>query len=911
MALVVNDRVKETSTTTGTGTLTLDGAVTGFETFSSAIGNTNTTYYAIELPNTAEFEVGLGTVSAGQLARTTVISSSNSDALVNFSAGTKNVFCTLPASKAVIEDASNNVTLPADLTVDTNTLHVDSSNNRVGINDSTPSQALDVSGRSRSTRFVSSTGGAAADAAFYLNDTNGLGIFSPATNTFSISTSASERLRIDSSGNVGIGTSSPGALLDVTTPDTASLVDALNLDNPNAAGNGVAISFFQNNNRKAKIKSYYNATTQWNIGFDTEDTTDALTIIDNGNIGIGTTSPSTLLHLSSSDPQITITDTDGTGSQVIKAVGNNLELVSANQTVLNSASTIFLDSNNGRVAYNVGATEYMRVSKSTDSAVIKSSISDGDLIFKGNDGGSEINALHFDMSDSGFAEFNSKIRVEADTSANAILVKGRSADDIGTIKFTANDGSGNQAELSARSSVFILNTPTQTNFRINNTDKLILTSSQVNLKDTVFVDANEQIQFGDAGENISGDGTSMTISSSSNINLDAAGGITLDAGTSGIKLDDDGSTIGLLYFLSGNLNIKPSQSDTDLVIKGNDGGSEITALTLDMSEAGAATFNDKVILGVDKRLELGDAGEYIYGDGTNLQFVSSNAVGFDAANSITLDGGSGGTILKAGGGTTYGSLINSSGDLIIKSGTTTALTFSGANVTVAGNLDVSSGTIKLDGNYPTGNNNVALGDNALDSVTTGGNDNTIIGDNAGTAVTTGYQNTAVGSTALNTGNATGNTAIGFRALRRATGANNTGIGRSAGDDTTTGGQNTFVGSSAGYYINGLNNVAVGYQAGSGFGNTGSSNIFMGYRAGDNITSGSNNIVIGTNIDASSATVSNEITLGDANITSLRIPGLQSGASSGDVLTYDGTNITLSTPSTGVSAGFSIAMAIAL
>ena len=106
MALVVNDRVKETSTTTGTGTLTLDGAVTGFETFSSAIGNTNTTYYAIELPNTAEFEVGLGTVSAGQLARTTVISSSNGDAAVNFTSGTKDVFCTLPASKSVYLDAT-------------------------------------------------------------------------------------------------------------------------------------------------------------------------------------------------------------------------------------------------------------------------------------------------------------------------------------------------------------------------------------------------------------------------------------------------------------------------------------------------------------------------------------------------------------------------------------------------------------------------------------------------------------------------------------------------------------------------------------------------------------------------------------------------------------------------------------
>jgi hypothetical protein len=109
MALVLNDRVKETSTTTGTGSFTLDGAVTGFETFSSAIGNTNTTYYAIVLQGGSEFEVGLGTVSAGALSRDTILSSSNSDALVNFSAGTKDVFCTLPASKAVYKDASGNI----------------------------------------------------------------------------------------------------------------------------------------------------------------------------------------------------------------------------------------------------------------------------------------------------------------------------------------------------------------------------------------------------------------------------------------------------------------------------------------------------------------------------------------------------------------------------------------------------------------------------------------------------------------------------------------------------------------------------------------------------------------------------------------------------------------------------------
>ncbi len=111
MALVVNDRVKETSTTTGTGTFDLAGAVSGFESFVAGIGNSNTTYYAIVNEN-GEFEVGLGTVTdaaTDTLSRDTIISSSNSDSAVNFGAGTKNVFCTLPASKAVILDSSGNI----------------------------------------------------------------------------------------------------------------------------------------------------------------------------------------------------------------------------------------------------------------------------------------------------------------------------------------------------------------------------------------------------------------------------------------------------------------------------------------------------------------------------------------------------------------------------------------------------------------------------------------------------------------------------------------------------------------------------------------------------------------------------------------------------------------------------------
>jgi hypothetical protein len=119
MALVINDRVKETTTTTGTGAVSLGGAVTGFETFAAGVGNSNTTYYAIVHQTAAEFEVGLGTLDgdSSDLTRTTVISSSNSDSAVDFAAGTKDVFCTIPASKLIFEDANNDATIGRNLTV--------------------------------------------------------------------------------------------------------------------------------------------------------------------------------------------------------------------------------------------------------------------------------------------------------------------------------------------------------------------------------------------------------------------------------------------------------------------------------------------------------------------------------------------------------------------------------------------------------------------------------------------------------------------------------------------------------------------------------------------------------------------------------------------------------------------------
>lgn len=102
MAFVIADRVRETSTSTGTGSVTLAGAVTGYQTFASVLTSSDTTYYTIADQGGSGWEVGIGTfTSPSTLARTTVLSSSNAGSLVNFTAGTKDVFITLPAPRTV------------------------------------------------------------------------------------------------------------------------------------------------------------------------------------------------------------------------------------------------------------------------------------------------------------------------------------------------------------------------------------------------------------------------------------------------------------------------------------------------------------------------------------------------------------------------------------------------------------------------------------------------------------------------------------------------------------------------------------------------------------------------------------------------------------------------------------------
>jgi len=151
MALVLNDRVKETSTTQGTGDITLAGASQGFITFNSGIGTSNTTYYAIHEQGTNNFEVGRGTLSGSTtLERTEVLSNSaGNTSKINFNSGgssTLDVFCTLPASKAVVEESDGDVTLPADLTVGALLKLPTNTANKILVADGTSFEEVDMSG---------------------------------------------------------------------------------------------------------------------------------------------------------------------------------------------------------------------------------------------------------------------------------------------------------------------------------------------------------------------------------------------------------------------------------------------------------------------------------------------------------------------------------------------------------------------------------------------------------------------------------------------------------------------------------------------------------------------------------------------------------------------------------------------
>ncbi len=227
--------------------------------------------------------------------------------------------------------------------------------------------------------------------------------------------------------------------------------------------------------------------------------------------------------------------------------------------------------------------------------------------------------------------------------------------------------------------------------------------------------------------------------------------------------------------------------------------------------------------------------------------------------------------------------------------TNDVLTFDGSKIVLAAasggsptSLNITGGNIKLSGNFPTGSNNTCLGLNAGNSFNAGGSENVFIGKSAGVSLSSGDRNVAVGSEALLSSQTNNeNTAVGYQALRANNGGQqNTAVGQLAlGNGTTTSGCaafghragmnttgnfNTAIGTEALFgNTSGQNNTAIGWNAGNNITSGSDQNTFLGRSAGYNLQNGDNNIVVGYLAQSSGTTVSNEITLGDGSISTLR------------------------------------------
>ena len=293
-------------------------------------------------------------------------------------------------------------------------------------------------------------------------------------------------------------------------------------------------------------------------------------------------------------------------NQSITSNDTNLTVSTTGDIVLDSDTDIVLDADGADVIFKDGGTEFGRISKgaSSDNLIIKSAISDKDLQFKGNDGGSEITALTLDMSDAGKATFNNNVTAASFTGASGATITGFADED----DMASNSATLGVTQQSIKAYVDSQLTAQDLDFRTGSagTGSVDLDSEVLTFTGGTGINtthSGQTITFAIDGT-VATDNNSLTLANKTltlptideidavaDFTVDAVGDINLDADGGDIIFKDDGTEFGRITNDSTDLIMKSAVSDKDFKIKGNDGGSEITAVTFDMSEAGAATFN--------------------------------------------------------------------------------------------------------------------------------------------------------------------------------------------------------------------------------------------------------------------------------------------------------------------------------
>jgi len=311
---------------------------------------------------------------------------------------------------------------------------------------------------------------------------------------------------------------------------------------------------------------------------------------------------------------------------------NDSTISDAADLTVDVGGDIVLDADGGNVTFKDGGTAIGDFVNSSSDFVIESKVQDKDIIFKGDDGGSGITALTLDMSEAGNASFNGTVTANAGLIADNITIDGTEidlssgdlsidvagnlqidADDNGEVRFL--DGGTQYATIKKDgNNALFQSIVADGDFVIQGIDgSSTISAVTFDMSEEGSATFNKNILFADNGKALFGNGIDLALFSdgthglvqtqNGNFSVDCANTIILDADDGEIQFKDAGTEVGGINMASSNFAFESKVSDKDILFKGNDGGSEITALTLDMSEAGAATFNNNVTAFSDERLK--------------------------------------------------------------------------------------------------------------------------------------------------------------------------------------------------------------------------------------------------------------------------------------------------------------------
>ena len=516
MALVFKDRIKETTTTTGQGTITLAGAVDGFRSFAD-VGNSNTTYYVIYDNTAYTWEVGLGTYTASgtTLSRDTVLqTSSGNTTKINLGAGSKEVFVSSPAGKHVYLDASGDLTING--TTYLNAIHnrwtkTATSNQTVFTGSDNSGATLSVSAHTQvflngilleasdytiggTTTVTLGSGASASDIVEIISFApfTTASALQPSNNLSDVSSASTARTNLGlgdaSTKTVGIGSGNVGTFASGVADDDFLKIDGTTIEGRSSAevlsdigglSTSVASSTYAPlagatftgdvSGTNATLTGYLRGPSSFTIDPATHGD-DTGTVVIAGNLQVdGTTTTINSTTVAIDDLNFSIA-TDASDSA--SANGAGITIGGAGATMLYTHATtswdfnkpiiaaggIVLDSDAGEISLKDGGVEYVQFKKDSDNVQVTAGVQSGDIVFRGNDDGSMITALTLDMSEAGEAIFNSgatfgsKVGIGDNNPGKALTINGSDWSSSSIGLTRTGGGADNDAGISFTSS---------------------------------------------------------------------------------------------------------------------------------------------------------------------------------------------------------------------------------------------------------------------------------------------------------------------------------------------------------------------------------------------------------------------------------------------------------------------------